>query len=104
MAEIYRLQWDGNAIYAPMWSDGAPSVGVAIETDTAFALGAIQIRAVGMATETSTALALALAGTQVLPVGMATESDTALALPLYGAVLSTHWRYDIPSLSMRYDI
>jgi CBS domain-containing protein len=54
------------------------AVGLATETDTAFALSAVQSKAVGLATETDTAFALA--AVQIKAVGLATETDTAFAL------------------------
>lgn len=57
---------------------GGTPPGIATEADTALALAAQQIKAVGLATETD--IALALAGPASSPVGLATETDTALAL------------------------
>lgn len=56
---------------------GTP-VGTAAETDTAFALARVQIKAVGLSAETDTALALS--GAAGTPVGLASETDTAFAL------------------------
>lgn len=57
---------------------GAGTVGLAVETDTAFALSAVQIAAAGMAAETDTALALA--AIQRAAVGLSVETDSAFAL------------------------
>lgn len=57
--------------------DNQRPVGIAMETDTAFALMS-NVAAVGRATEINTAMALA--GVQKRAVGMASETDTALAL------------------------
>jgi hypothetical protein len=54
------------------------AVGLASETDTAFARAALQLRAVGLASETDAALALA--GRLIRPAGLAAEADTAFAL------------------------
>lgn len=53
-------------------------VGLATETDTAFALTGARARSAGLATETDTALGLT--GYKARSAGMATETDVALAL------------------------
>jgi len=67
--------WLDADLMAPVLS---AAVGIATETDTAFALGSVKIRPIGLATETDTAFALVAA--KALSVGMATETDTAFAL------------------------
>lgn len=56
----------------------APSVGLAIETDTALALTRAKSRAVGIATETNTSLGLTRA--KLKAVSRSDETDSALAL------------------------
>ena len=56
----------------------AGATGLAAETDTALTLSGLQARAVGLATEVDAALPLAAAQSQL--VGLATETDTAFAL------------------------
>lgn len=59
-------------------SDQAAGVGLASETDTAQALTVVQTSAVGVASETDSAMALAIA--QSAAIGLASETDSAAAV------------------------
>ena len=82
----YRLSWtiyDDVALDYPasapqhkVWS--ARDAGLSTETDAAFALAVVQLKAAGLASETDTASALARV--QIRTAGLATEVDTAFAL------------------------
>jgi hypothetical protein len=84
-AECQELQrnpfavWEPRRIIIPVstGADGGTAVGLASETDTAFALSGVQRKATGQASETDTALALT--GVQRKATGLASETDTALA-------------------------
>lgn len=58
------------------------NVGLASETDEAFATGRIKTRAVGLLAETDEALAMTVdqGGGQDIPVGLASETDSAFAI------------------------
>ena len=56
------------------------ATGMAVETDTAFALAPTKIKPIGRADETDSAIALP--GTKIRAVGMAVETDTAFALQI----------------------
>ena len=79
-ADPYQvLEDEYDSFLAELWAaSGIIILGLALETDTAFAIGRSKSLAVGLASETDTAFAVAR--TKSRAVGLATEADSAFAI------------------------
>lgn len=62
-------------------------LGLTLETDTALSCTPVRTKAVGLATETDSALAVTLSSGQTIVLGLATETDSALSILLRRLVL-----------------
>ena len=77
------------------------TIGLAEEADSAFAITAGRLEALGLATETDSAFAVTITITHVLNLGLASETDTAFAIASSrGVILGLALEHDI-ALPMR---